>query len=76
MSQLTIYLPDSELREVKRVARRRKMSVSEWVRRKIGAGKGTLWPEGYLAVIGSVRDATLKRPPQPPAADDTARKAM
>jgi hypothetical protein len=76
MSQITIYMPDSEARAIKSAARKEKRSVSDWAREKMLRDISQNWPEGYFSIAGSLTDATMKRPPQPSAMMDVKRKAI
>lgn len=74
MNQVTIYVPEDEIRVIKHAARQSKCSVSEWVRDRVGVQVKQRWPGGYFDLFGSLKDETLRRPPQPMAQDDVRRE--
>jgi hypothetical protein len=63
MSQLTIYLPDPLLRELKDRARRQKLSVSAYlaalVRRETSP---PVWSDAFLASFGGWKGEGIERP--------------
>ena len=65
MPQVTIYLDKKTALRVAASARREKVPVSRWIRRRIEHGDSRVWPEGFFErTYGSVRDAGFKRPAQ------------
>ena len=76
MSQLTIYLDEASMRDVKRSAKREKISVSLWARRRLGEAVRHAWPRDYFELFGVLRDSDLTRPLQGRLTDDTPRKSF
>ncbi len=76
MSQLTIYLDDVSMGEVKRSARREHVSVSKWARRRLCEAVRHTWPPDYFALFGALGDADLSRPPQSDLPADGARESL
>jgi len=76
MSQLTIYLDEVSMREVKRSAQREHVSVSKWAKRRLCEAVRHTWPADYFGLFGALHDSDLTRPPQSDLPDDTDRKAF
>ena len=76
MSQLTIYLDEVSLGEVKRSARREHVSVSKWAKRCLCEAVRHTWPPDYFGLFGALDDSDLSRPPQSELPDDADRKAL
>ncbi len=76
MSQLTIYLDDVSMREVKRSARREHVSVSKWARQRLCEAVRHTWPPDYFKLFGALDAADLSRPPQADLPADSVRKAL
>lgn len=76
MSQLTIYLDDNELKQVKKAARREQVSVSRWARERLSKASGEGWPKDYFKLFGSLSDTDFERPDQGDWSDDIPRKAL
>ncbi len=76
MSQMTIYLDEVSMREVKRSARREHISVSKWARRRLCEAVRHTWPPDYFKVFGALDEADLARPPQADLSADASRKAL
>lgn len=74
MSPITIYMPENEAKAIKRAARRENRSVSDWARERIKREIHNAWPEDYFEVLGSLRDDSMSRPPQPATSSDTKRR--
>lgn len=76
MSQLTIYLDEKAMRDVKKAARRQHMSLSRWARTRLTAAAGESWPDGYFNLFGSLAGEAFERPPQGDGANDLKRKGL
>ena len=76
MAQLTIYLDDDSFRKVKETAKRDRLSVSRWARRRLIEGLAQTWPSGYFELFGTLADSDLARPPQGKMGDDSPRDAL
>jgi hypothetical protein len=76
MSQMTIYLDDASIKAIKRSARRERVSVSNWARRRLSESVRDAWPEGYFSLFGALRDSDLARPSQTDLAADADRQEL
>jgi hypothetical protein len=76
MSQLTIYLDEAAMRDVKKSARREKVSVSLWARRRLCEAIRHAWPPDYFSLFGALKDSHLARPPQGTFDRDAARRSI
>ena len=76
MSQLTIYLDEASMRGVKRSAKREKVSVSLWARRRLCEAVRSAWPQDYFTLFGALSDNDLKRPRQGTFDADATRKSL
>ena len=67
MSQVTLYLPEALLRDVRRLAKAKRLSVSAYVTELVRR-EATVetWPEEFLATFGSWEGDELQRLPAPP----------
>lgn len=71
MSQITIYLDDTLVHDVKVAARKEKKSVSEWMKESaIKNLKRKEWSEDFLKTFGAITDETFIRQPQPTQSPD------
>ncbi|MDZ4742227.1 MAG: ribbon-helix-helix protein, CopG family [Verrucomicrobiota bacterium] len=71
MSQITIYLDETLIHEVKVAARKEKKSVSEWMKDSaIKNLKNNEWSEDFLKTFGAISDETFIRHPQPAQSSD------
>jgi hypothetical protein len=65
MPQITIYLDKQTAARVTASARREKLPVSKWIRRRIEHGDSHVWPVGYFErTYGCIKDPKFKRPAQ------------
>ena len=76
MSQLTIYLDEASMREIKRSARREHVSVSKWARRRLCEAVRHTWPPEYFEFFGALADSDLSRPSQSDMPADASRRAL
>lgn len=76
MSQLTIYLDEASMRDVKKSAKREHVSVSLWARKRLCEAVRHTWPGNYFEVFGALRDSDLTRPEQGDLGGDIPRKAL
>ena len=76
MSQLTIYLDEASMRQIKRSARRERVSVSKWARRRLCEAVRHTWPADYFQHFGALADTDLSRPPQSDMPADASRRAL
>jgi hypothetical protein len=76
MGQLTIYLDETSMRDVRRSAKREHVSVSLWARRRLCEAIRHTWPRDYFEMFGALRDSDLTRPAQGEPATDTPRRSL
>ncbi len=77
MGQVTIYLEEGVLKEIRAAARREQLSVSRWVRRRLEGSLRDAWPEGYFDLFGALaHEGRFKRPPQPLFSKDVRREKL
>jgi hypothetical protein len=76
MSQLTIYLDEASMKDVKKSAKRENVSVSLWARRRLTEANRHTWPKGYFDLFGALRDSGLARPAQGALTADSTREAL
>lgn len=76
MSQLTIYLDEASMKDVKKSAKRENISVSLWARRRLSEAIRHTWPRDYFELFGALRDSDLTRPPQGDLTADSPRKSL
>ena len=76
MSQLTIYLDEASMRDVKKAAKREHISVSLWARKRLCRDFRHTWPNNYFELFGALRDSDLVRPTQGDMVADINRKAL
>lgn len=76
MSQLTIYLDEASMKDVRKSAKREHVSVSLWARRRLCEAIRHTWPRDYFDLFGALRDSDLTRPAQRGLPADTPRKSL
>lgn len=76
MSQLTIYLDETSMRDVRRSAKREHVSVSLWARRRLCEAVRHTWPQDYFALFGALRDSDLSRPAPGDLSADIPRRSL
>ena len=76
MSQMTIYLDEASARAIKRSAKRERVAVSNWARRRLCEAVRDTWPNDFFAVFGALRDSDLERPSQAAFATDAKRQEL
>ena len=65
MKRLQVLLEEDELREIKRAARRRRMTVAEWVRQSLRAARAAEERPDPAAKLAAVRKAAQYSFPAP-----------
>lgn len=73
MPQISLYIDEPTLKKIETAAKLEETSLSQWVRSRLVTSLDTSWPEGYLALFGSLKDSNLQRPAQPKASQDAKR---
>ena len=76
MSQLTIYLDEASMKDVKKSAKRENVSVSLWARRRLCEAIRHTWPRDYFKLFGALRDSGLTRPGQGDLTADSPRDSL
>lgn len=76
MSQLTIYLDEASMKDVRRSAKKANVSVSLWARTRLCEAIRHTWPRDYFELFGSLRESGLSRPAQGHLKADTPRKDL
>ena len=76
MSQLTIYLDEASMKDVKRSAKRENVSVSLWARRRLSEAIRHTWPRDYFKLFGALRDSGLTRPAEGDSKADSPRRQL
>ncbi len=76
MGQMTIYLDEASMREIKRSAEREHVSVSNWARRRLCEAVRHTWPADYFERFGALSDSDLSRPQQSDLATDSDRQSL
>jgi hypothetical protein len=76
MSQLTIYLDEASMQDVRKSAKRENVSVSLWARKRLTEAIRHTWPRDYFELFGALRDSGLTRPAQGDLTANSPRKAL
>ena|GEM_PF-206593 len=76
MPQLSIYLDDNTLTQVRESAKNSNISVSKLITNALGKYMSNQWPEGFDALFGSVSDDTFQRQPNIRFASDSKRETF
>jgi hypothetical protein len=76
MGQMTIYLDELDMREIRKSAKQEHVSVSRWARRRLCEAVRHAWPPGYFALFGELKDGDLVRPPQTDLGVDPTRRPL
>jgi hypothetical protein len=76
MSQLTIYLDEASMKDVRRSAKREHVSVSLWARKRLCEAIRHTWPRDYFDLFGALHDSDLARPAQGDPKADSPRKSL
>lgn len=76
MSQMTIYLEEKEMRDIRLSAKRENISVSRWARNRLCEAVHHAWPRGYFDLFGTLAESDLSRPPQADLGVDAERGGL
>jgi hypothetical protein len=76
MPQLSVYLDDDMLAQVKENAKTSNISVSKLIAYALEEYMSNQWPEGFDALFGSVSDDTFQRQPCIQFSVDTKRETF
>ena len=76
MSQLTIYLDEASMKDVRKSAKRENVSVSLWARRRLTEAVRHTWPKDYFELFGALRDSGLTRPAEGDSKADSPRRQL
>jgi hypothetical protein len=64
--RLQVLLEEEELRDIRRVARSRRLTVAEWVRQTLRAARREVPTSSRSRKLDAIREATRHRFPAPP----------
>lgn len=71
MPQLSLYMDESSMAELRKSAEDAHKSISQYVREKLMEKPVSKWPESFWATYGSIDDPTFVVPEDlPPDLDD------
>ena len=76
MPQLSIYLDDNTLAQVKESAKINNISVSKLITYALEKHVSNQWPEGFDTLFGSIADETFQRYPDIQFSSDTKRETF
>ncbi len=76
MSQLSLYIDENTLGEIKQAASIEHTSISKWVSSKLKNVLNNSWPKNYFELFGSISDSSLNRPDQLKFNDNNKREAL
>ena len=77
MGQVTLYMDEEFLDGLKTAARRERLSVSKWVKKRLEGLVRDAWPAGYSDLFGSLAlEKDFKRPRQPSFSKDVRRERL
>ncbi|HIY82754.1 MAG TPA: antitoxin [Candidatus Rubneribacter avistercoris] len=76
MPQLSLYLDEATMGELRKRASLRNVSLSKHVAELIRNDAATGWPEGYWDLFGSVADSSFVAPSELSFAYDAPRGAL
>jgi hypothetical protein len=74
MPQLSVYLDDDTIAQVKERAKASNISVSKFFANALGTYMSSQWPEGFETLFGSISDETFERRPDMPFSFDAERE--
>lgn len=73
MPQLSLYLDDAAMEQLRSRAKNEGMSLSRYARRQIGEQPAALWPDSFWGTYGALCDETFELPQELDFASDTPR---
>jgi len=76
MPQLSIYLDDNTLAQVRESAKKSDISVSKLITNALGEYMSNQWPDGFDTLFGSISDDTFQRHPGIQFTSDLKRKSF
>jgi hypothetical protein len=76
MPQISLYIDEETLKKVNKAALLSRVSISDWVSKKIKSSLKNSWPPEYFALFGSISDSSFKRPRQNHHKKDIEREAL
>lgn len=65
MPQLSLYLDDASMAQLRKNAAAAKLSLSKYALRKINEPSRSGWPDGWFDLYGSITDETFVAPDDP-----------
>ena len=76
MPQLSLYIDEETLAEIRTAAKTEKISVSKYVTGKLRDSLHESWPEHYDELFGSIEDDTFTLKRAAEFRDDTSRETL
>ncbi len=76
MPQLSVYLDDNVIAQIKESAKLSNISVSRLITNALDTYMSSQWPEGFAALFGSISDETFRRQPEESFATDVRREIL
>lgn len=72
MPQLSLYLDDTAMEELRVAAQREDLSLSQYARECIASQGNRSWPQSFWATFGALTDTSFQEPAELDAAFDGA----
>jgi len=76
MPQLSLYLDDETMKELRENAAREKSSLSKYVTDMLRDKRKSAWPKGYWDIYGALQDSSFVIPDELSFADDVPRPSF
>lgn len=76
MPQLSLYLDDATMEEVRRNAEAADVSLSQYVSGVLKKANSSTWPRGFFDLYGSIDDESFSEPAELPFELDAPRDAL
>jgi hypothetical protein len=74
MAQLNLYLQEPLFKRISLLAKKRKISISSFVRQQLESSINESWPVNFFELCGILDDKSFKRPPQEKESADIKRE--
>ena len=76
MAQLNLYIPEALMNKITSAAKKKKVSISSWVKDQLEGKLYDAWPNDYFNLFGSLKDLDFERAEQSPFSSDIKREAL
>jgi hypothetical protein len=76
MPQLSVYLDDNMIAQIKENAKTHNISVSKFITNAVDHYMSNQWPEGFEILFGSVSDDAFERPADVSFSFDAKRETL